>query len=79
MKKYFYLKALRTIEKGEELTIKYGNIANINLFVNYGIVVKNNYERSGVVIRYNVNELINEDQMHWISKKHIEICLRWIF
>ena len=41
-KKGFFLKAIKDIKIGEELTISYGEEFNINLFMTYGFTLENN-------------------------------------
>jgi hypothetical protein len=79
----FYLIAIKPIERDEELTIKYGNICNLNLFVNYGVSLMKNPESSGITLRYEIKEVaetisgyFKDDSM---KKKFVQICLRLKF
>ena len=50
-KKGFYLKAVKDIKKGEELTTTYGNETNINLFLDYGFTLKYNKYKNPISVQ----------------------------
>ena len=51
IKKGFYLKAVKDIKIGEELTTNYGNENNINLFMDYGFTLNNNKFKSPIRVK----------------------------
>ena len=51
IKKGFYLKAVKDIKIGEELTTNYGEINNINLFMDYGFTLDNNKFKNPIRVK----------------------------
>ena len=51
IKKGFYLKAVKDIKIGEELTTNYGEINNINLFMDYGFTLDNNKFKNSIRVK----------------------------
>ena len=50
-KKGFYLKAVKDIKKGVELTTTYGNQSNIDLFMDYGFTLKYNKYKNPIRVK----------------------------
>jgi hypothetical protein len=50
-KKGFILRAIKDVEKGQELTITYGEVDNINLFVIYGFTFENNKYKTPIRVK----------------------------
>ena len=51
IQKGFYLKAVKDIKIGQELTTTYGNENNINLFMDYGFTLNNNKFKSPIRVK----------------------------
>ena len=69
----FVLYSVRNINSEEEITINYGNLTNIELFVGYDFIIKNNFYKYKISFyinnkKYNIKGNFNDEDIKTINK-----------
>ena len=76
-KRGFVLRAIKDVEKGQELTVTYGDVDNLNSFVVYGFTFENNKYKSPIRVKLDefkytfypgLNEIDNKNDLIRVKK-----------